>query len=44
MMFFFLIYYTVNFLFQFFTMGSMYASITIFLQQEFQSVSSSSVA
>ena len=32
MMFFFLTYYTIVFLFQFFTVGSMYASITIFLK------------
>jgi chitin synthase len=32
MMFFFLIYYITTFLFQFFTVGSMYASITIFLK------------
>ncbi len=35
LMFFFLLYYTLTFLFQFFTVGSMYASITIFLKQTF---------
>ena len=35
MMLFFLSYYTIVFLFQFFTVGSMYASITIFLKQSF---------
>ncbi len=37
-MFFFMLYYIANFLFQFFTVGSMYASITIFLKQEFTSI------
>lgn len=32
---FFLTYYTLTFLFQFLTVGSMYASITIFLKQTF---------
>lgn len=35
MMFFFMIYYICTFLFQFFTVGSMYAAISIFLKQEF---------
>jgi hypothetical protein len=34
MMFFFLIYYITTFLLQFFTVGAMYASITIFLKQQ----------
>lgn len=34
----FLMYYTTTFLFQFFTVGSMYASITIFLKQTFAAV------
>ena len=32
LMFLFMIYFTLNFLFQFFTVGSLYASITIFLE------------